>query len=213
MKSGSSLTLHRQQHNCKVQTTIWTMPVLPFWVLNVVVALLSMQGQKALGFHKKYLNLLDEQIFRWCSEDERRFYDFGTTWGWVIKGALSDFCQTMFIFESPKTNTPIPQQDLALILKSPPPHVHTQPWRWRSQKQVKMTHKHIQTKANTDNLCETKQNQRYSPIKKKQRNLGIRFEPFSLLEFSPPLESCSDIYAGPTSCLIVTLLFNVLFLW
>ncbi len=25
--------------------------------------------------------------------------------------------------------------------------------------------------------------------------------------------SCSDIYRGPTSCLIVTLLFNVLFLW
>ncbi len=37
--------------------------------------------------------------------------------------------------------------------------------------------------------------------------------PFPLLEFSPPLESCSDIYTGPTSCLIVTLLFNVLFLW
>ncbi len=32
------------------------------------------------------------------------------------------------------------------------------------------------------------------------------------LEFSPPLESCSDIYTGPTSYLIVTLLFNVLFL-
>ncbi len=35
-----------------------------------------------------------------------------------------------------------------------------------------MTHKHIQTKANTDKLCETLQNQRYSPIKKKQRNVG-----------------------------------------
>ncbi len=32
--------------------------------MNVVVLLLSMQGQKALGFHQKYLNL--------CSEDERR---------------------------------------------------------------------------------------------------------------------------------------------
>ncbi len=31
--------------------------------------------------------------------------------------------------------------------------------------------------------------------------------------FSPPLESCSNIYAGPTSCLIITLIFNVLFLW
>ncbi len=46
-----------------------------------------------------------------------------------------------------------------------------------------MTHKHIQTKANTDKLCETKQNQRYSPIKKKQRNLGVRFKLFPLLEF------------------------------
>ncbi len=46
-----------------------------------------------------------------------------------------------------------------------------------------MTHKHIQTKANTDKLCETTQNQRYSPIKKKQHNLGVRFEPFPLLEF------------------------------
>ncbi len=38
------------------------MSLLPFWALNAVVALLSMQGQKALGFHQKYLNL--------CSEDE-----------------------------------------------------------------------------------------------------------------------------------------------
>ncbi len=35
-----------------------------FWALNVVVPLLSMQGQKALEFHQKYLNL--------CFEDERR---------------------------------------------------------------------------------------------------------------------------------------------
>ncbi len=37
--------------------------LLPFWVLNESVALLSMQGQKALGFHQKYLNL--------CSKDEQ----------------------------------------------------------------------------------------------------------------------------------------------
>ncbi len=54
-----------------VTWTILTMSLLPFWVLNVVVALLSMQGQKALGFHQKYLNL--------CSEDERKSYVFGTT--------------------------------------------------------------------------------------------------------------------------------------
>ncbi len=38
--------------------------LLPFWALNVSVALLSMEGQKALRFHQKYLHL--------CSEDERR---------------------------------------------------------------------------------------------------------------------------------------------
>ncbi len=47
-----------------------------FWTLIVVVPLLSMEGQKALGFHQKYLNV--------CSEDERRSYRFETTWGWVI---------------------------------------------------------------------------------------------------------------------------------
>ncbi len=55
------------------------------------------------------------------------------------------------------------------------------------------------SKASMDKLCETKQNQRYSPIKKKQHNLSVRFEPFPLLEFSPPLESSSDIDMGTTS--------------
>ncbi len=40
----------------------------------------SMQGQKALGFHQKYLNL--------CSEDEWRPYRFGTMWGWVINDQI-----------------------------------------------------------------------------------------------------------------------------
>ncbi len=34
------------------------------------------EGQRALRFHQKYLNL--------CSEDERMSYGFETTWGWVI---------------------------------------------------------------------------------------------------------------------------------
>ncbi len=67
-------------------------------------------------------------------------------------------------------------------------------------------------KSNTDKLCETMQNQCYSPVKKKQRNLCVRFEPSALLEFALPLESCSDINARPTSCLIVILSLNVLFL-
>ncbi len=37
-----------------------------FLALNVVVALLSMQGQKALRFHQKYFNF--------CSKDQRRFF-------------------------------------------------------------------------------------------------------------------------------------------
>ncbi len=36
--------------------------LLAFLALNMVVTLLSMEGQKALGFDQKYLNL--------CSEDE-----------------------------------------------------------------------------------------------------------------------------------------------
>ncbi len=53
--------------------TILTMHLLPFWAMNVVVAFLSMQGQRALGFHQKYYNL--------CSEYERRSYSFGMTLG------------------------------------------------------------------------------------------------------------------------------------
>jgi len=36
----------------------------------------SMEGPKTLGLNLKYLKL--------CSEDERRSYGLGTTWGWVI---------------------------------------------------------------------------------------------------------------------------------
>ncbi len=43
---------------------------------DISVALLSMQGQRALRFNQKHLNL--------CSEDEQRSYGFGTTRGWVI---------------------------------------------------------------------------------------------------------------------------------
>ncbi len=42
-----------------------------------------MQGQEALGFHQKYLNL--------CSEDERRSHGFGTTWGGVINDSIFIF--------------------------------------------------------------------------------------------------------------------------
>ncbi len=58
-----------------------TISLLSFWALNVSVLLLSIVDQKALRFHQKYLNL--------CSEDERRCYGFGTTWGWVINDRIS----------------------------------------------------------------------------------------------------------------------------
>ncbi len=63
------------------------MSLLPFLALNVSVALLSMQGQKALRFHQKYLNL--------CSEDEQRSYGFGMTWGWVINDRIFIFGWTI----------------------------------------------------------------------------------------------------------------------
>ncbi len=61
----------------------WTsllMSLLCFCVLIVVVSFLSMDGQRALRFHQKYLNL--------CSEDERWSYRFGKSWGWVINDRI-----------------------------------------------------------------------------------------------------------------------------
>ncbi len=54
---------------------------------NITVVLLSMMGQRALGFHQKHLNL--------CSEDEQRYYDFVTMWGWVIKDRIFIFGRTI----------------------------------------------------------------------------------------------------------------------
>ncbi len=61
----------RLNHRCHMDC--FTLVLTTF--LNVVVALLSMQGQKALGFHLKYVNL--------CFEDEWRSSGFETKWGWV----------------------------------------------------------------------------------------------------------------------------------
>ncbi len=61
--------------------------LLCFWALIVVVPLVSMKGQKALRFLQKYLNV--------CSEDERRSYRFGTTWGWVINDRIVIFGWTI----------------------------------------------------------------------------------------------------------------------
>ncbi len=58
-----------------------------FLAFERLITLLSMQGQKALGFHQKYLNLY--------SEDEQRSYGFGTTWGWVINDRIFIFGWTI----------------------------------------------------------------------------------------------------------------------
>ncbi len=72
-----------------VTWTILTMYLLPFWALNVSVALLYMQGQKAPGFHQKCLNL--------CSKDERSSYRFGTIWGWVSNDRIFIIGWTIFL--------------------------------------------------------------------------------------------------------------------
>ncbi len=123
--------------------------------------------------------------------------------------ALSNFCQTMLIFESTKTNTPI-QQDLAPIL-IPPPHMYVHN-HGNDDRGNKWRHKHIQAKANKDKLCEQSKINVTHLSKRNNTTSASDSSPSRSLNFSPPLESCSDIYAGPTSCLIITLLFNVLFL-
>ncbi len=63
--------------------------------IHISIALLSMQGQKALEFHQKYLNL--------CSEDEHRSYGFGTSWGWVIYDRIFIFGWTIPLMFSTET--------------------------------------------------------------------------------------------------------------
>ncbi len=48
---------------------------------------LSMQGQKALRFNQKHLNL--------CSEDEQKCDWFGMKWGWVINDRIFILGQTI----------------------------------------------------------------------------------------------------------------------
>jgi len=63
--------------------TILLTSLLCFWALILVVTLQAMQGLRTLRSYQKYLNL--------CSEDERRFYGFGTTWEWVINDRIFIF--------------------------------------------------------------------------------------------------------------------------
>ncbi len=92
-----------------VTWTILTMFSLPFWALSVVVPLLSMEDQKALGFHQKYLKL--------CSEDERSSYGFGRArvindrifiFGWTIYLMIlnDNLSLTLFYYFLPNSLTP-----------------------------------------------------------------------------------------------------------
>ncbi len=76
----------RLNHWCPVGCFV---DVLWICALNVVGPLLSTEGQKAHGFHKKYFNL--------CSKDEQRSYEFGTTWGWVFNDRISILGWTIFL--------------------------------------------------------------------------------------------------------------------
>ncbi len=71
-----SLSFVKIHWSTDVTWIILTMSLLCSWALIVVGPLPSMQGQKALGFHQKYLYLF--------SDDERRSYGFGTTRGLAI---------------------------------------------------------------------------------------------------------------------------------
>ncbi len=89
--------------------TILTMSLLRFWALTVVVPLLSMQGQKALGFHQKYLDL--------CSEDEWRSYGFGTTWGWVINDRICIFEWTVPLIVEKKKLQETLSNNITVLIK------------------------------------------------------------------------------------------------
>ncbi len=79
----SKTILVGSQNYCWTTDATWiilTMSLLPFWALNVLVALLSFEGQKVLGFYQKYLNL-------W-SEDEWKTHGVGTPWGRIINDSI-----------------------------------------------------------------------------------------------------------------------------
>jgi len=79
-------------HNITVEPLILTIFSLLFWNSKGTMTLLPVCGSDTLGFHQKYLNL--------CSEDERRSYRYGTTWGWVINDRNFIFGWTKYLFQN-----------------------------------------------------------------------------------------------------------------
>ncbi len=82
--------------------TVLPTSLLRFWALIVIISLLSMEGQRALRFHQKYLHL--------CSEDERRSYGFGTTWEWVINDRIFILGWTIALMSTPTLALNLPLQ-------------------------------------------------------------------------------------------------------
>lgn len=79
-----------------------------------------------------------------------------------IKGGLNNVWLPMLMFQITKTNTQVPPKGYPLLIALG----------LQMNKQVNMTHKYIQVKANIYYFCETKQNQSYTPIEKtKKQNL------------------------------------------
>ncbi len=85
-----SLTCSWEHHDwwtTDVTWTILTMSLLPFWALNVSVALPSMQSQKALGFHQNILIYVLKRSWR--------SYKFGTRRELAITDRIVIFGQTI----------------------------------------------------------------------------------------------------------------------
>ncbi len=71
--------LHKLRLNTDVTWAILTMSLLPFWVLNVSVALRSMQDQKALRFIKISYFVSDERSLTGLVWREGEDFSFGLT--------------------------------------------------------------------------------------------------------------------------------------
>ncbi len=122
------------------------------------------------------------------------------------------FAKRCWYLKAPKQTRPYPNSTSPLFWNLRPTRTHTT-----------MATKIAETSEDDTSIFKQKPTQ-ISFVKRSKINVthlsrrnnatsAYDSSPSRSLSFSSPLESCSDIYAGPTSWLIVTLLFNVLFLW
>ncbi len=122
-----------------------------------------------------------------------------------LKGALSYFCQTKAPNQTCHTPTgPRPYFEIS------DPHVRTQPLQRRSRKQVKI-HTSIFKQKPTWISFVTRSKINVTHL--SRRNSATSASDSSPSRCLSSLDCWKAAPMGPTSCLIVTLLFNVLFLW